>query len=88
MLFLVVVNQKSKILSAFIYRHVVTNLYNWNTKDYHSFCPKKDKRDKIRPYVTVDHKTSHKGQFTEIEIYGSSESGINRLSIDVWFVRI
>ncbi len=32
--------------------------------------------------------TSHKGQFLEIEIYTSSESWINKLSIDVWFVRI
>ncbi len=34
----------------------------------------------------MDHKTSHKGQFFEIEIYTSSESWINKLSIDVWFV--
>ncbi len=39
-------------------------------------------------YVTLDHKTSHKGQLFEIEIYKSSESWINNLSIDVWFVRI
>ncbi len=39
-------------------------------------------------YVTLDHKTSHKGQFVEIEIYTSSESGVNNLSIDVWFVMI
>ncbi len=38
-------------------------------------------------YVTLDHKTSHKGQFFEIEIYSSSESRINKLSIDVWFDR-
>ncbi len=38
-------------------------------------------------YVTLDHKTSHKGQF-EIEIYTLSESWINKLSIDVWFVMI
>ncbi len=31
-------------------------------------------------YVTLDHKTSHKGQ------YASSESWINKISIDVWFV--
>ncbi len=31
-------------------------------------------------YVTLDHKTSHKGQ---IEVYTSSESWINKLSIDV-----
>ncbi len=36
--------------------------------------------------MTLDHKTSHKGQFFEIDIYTSSESGINKLSIDVWFV--
>jgi len=33
--------------------------------------------------VILDHKTSHKGQFSEIEMYA-----INNLSIDVWFVRI
>ncbi len=38
--------------------------------------------------VTLDHKTSHKGKFFEIEIYASYESLINELSIDVWFVRI
>ncbi len=42
----------------------------------------------ILKYVTLDHKTSHKGQFFEIEIYTSSESWINALSIDVWFVMI
>ncbi len=38
--------------------------------------------------MTLDHKTSHKGQFLEIEIYASRESWIHKLSIDVWFVRI
>ncbi len=38
--------------------------------------------------VTMDHKTSHNGQFSEIEIYISSKSWINKLSIDVLFVRI
>ncbi len=33
-------------------------------------------------YVTLEHKTS---QFFEIEIYASSESWINNISIDVWF---
>ncbi len=28
-------------------------------------------------YVTLDHKTSHKGQFFETEIYTSYESWIN-----------
>ncbi len=32
--------------------------------------------------------TSHKGKFFEIEIYTSSESWINNISIDVWFVMI
>ncbi len=32
-------------------------------------------------YVTLDHKTSHKGHFL-------TESWINTLSIDVWFIRI
>ncbi len=36
--------------------------------------------------VTRDHKTSHKGQFFEIEIYTSPESWINKLSIDVWWI--
>ncbi len=39
----------------------------------------------------MDHKTSHKGNFLEIEIYKSwntSESWINNFSIDVWFVMI
>ncbi len=40
------------------------------------------------PYVTLDHKTSYKGTFFKIEIYTSSEIWINKLSIDVWFVRI
>ncbi len=39
-------------------------------------------------YVNLEHKTSHKGQFFEIEMYTSSESWINNLSIDVWFVMI
>ncbi len=38
--------------------------------------------------MILDHKTSHKGQFFKIEIYTSSESRINKLSIDVWFIRI
>ncbi len=36
----------------------------------------------------MDHKTSRTGQFFKIEIYASSESWINNLSIDVWFVMI
>ncbi len=36
-------------------------------------------------YVVLEHKTSHKGTFFEIEIYASR---INNLSIDVWFVMI
>ncbi len=36
----------------------------------------------------MDHKNSNKGQFFEIGIYTSSESWINKLSIDVGFVRI
>ncbi len=39
-------------------------------------------------YVTLDYKTNLKCQFFEIEIYTSSESRINNLSIDVWFVMI
>ncbi len=40
-------------------------------------------------YVTLEHKTSHKGQFfSKSEIFTSSESWINNISIDVWFVMI
>ncbi len=42
----------------------------------------------IYKYVTLDHKTSHKGTFFEIEIYTSSVRWINKFSIDVWFDRI
>ncbi len=38
--------------------------------------------------MSLDHKTSHKGQFFQIEIYTASEGWINKLSIVVWFVRI
>ncbi len=39
--------------------------------------------------MTLDHKTIHKSLFfIIIEIYTSSESWINDLSIDVWFVMI
>ncbi len=34
-------------------------------------------------YVTLDHKTSHKGTFFKTEIYTSSESWKNKISIDV-----
>ncbi len=44
-------------------------------------------------YLTLDHETSHKGTFFEIEIYtrdseNISEIWINKLSSDVWFVMI
>ncbi len=39
----------------------------------------------ITTNVTLEHKTSHKGPFFEIEIYASSECWINNISIDVWF---
>ncbi len=42
----------------------------------------------LRSFVTLDHKTNLKGQFFLIEMYTSSESWINTLLIDVWFVRI
>ncbi len=34
--------------------------------------------------MILDHKTSHKFRFLEIDIYTSSESWVNKLSIDVW----
>ncbi len=37
--------------------------------------------EEVDSYVTLDHKISHKGQFLEIEIYTSSESWINKLSL-------
>ncbi len=43
---------------------------------------------KSTEFVTLNHKTSHKGTVFEFEIYTSHESWINKLSIDVWFVRI
>ncbi len=40
-------------------------------------------------YVSLNHKTNHKGPFFEIEIYTSPESLINKLVFNfVWFVRI
>ncbi len=33
---------------------------------------------KVLIYVTLDHRTSHKGKLFEIEIYTSSESWINK----------
>ncbi len=43
----------------------------------------KNHYDSIWRNVTLDHETSHKGQFFETEIYTSSESWINKLFIDV-----
>ncbi len=40
------------------------------------------------PYMTLEHKTSLKCQLFKIEIYTSSESWINNISIDVMFVMI
>ncbi len=34
-------------------------------------------------FVTLDHKSSHKGIF-----YTTTESWINKLSNDLWFVRV
>ncbi len=34
---------------------------------------------KSHTFVSLDHKTSHKGQFFKIEIYTSSEPWINKL---------
>ncbi len=39
----------------------------------------------VTSYVTLEHKTSHKGTFGEIEIYASSGNSINNISINVWF---
>ncbi len=38
--------------------------------------------------MTLDPKTSLKSQFLQIEMYTTSETWINKRSIDVWFVRI
>ncbi len=40
----------------------------------------------ILTIVTLEHKTSHKCQYFEIDMYVSSESWINHISIDVWFM--
>ncbi len=44
-------------------------------RTYFQMCNYAD--NKMRWYVTLEHKTSHKGQFFKIEIYVSSESWIN-----------
>ncbi len=41
----------------------------------------------IQMFSICDTGPQNKGQFFKIEIYASSESWINKLSIDVWFVR-
>ncbi len=38
--------------------------------------------------LQMEHKTSHMGQLFDIEMHASSESWINNISIDVWFVMI
>ncbi len=38
--------------------------------------------------MTLEHKTSHKGPFWEIEIYALYKSWMDWLSVDVWFVMI
>ncbi len=42
----------------------------------------------ISTYVTLDHKSSHKGQFFEIEIYTSSESCIDNISIGGFLLNV
>ncbi len=42
----------------------------------------------LSSFVTLDHKTSHKGKFFIHQIYTSSENWTNKLSIDVWFAMI
>ncbi len=46
--------------------------------DSNFFSQQQEGKVKINKYVTLDHKTSHKGQFFEIDIYTSSESWINK----------
>ncbi len=43
---------------------------------------------KLQLINIYDHKTSLKCHFFEIEIYASSESWINNIYIEVWFVMI
>ncbi len=38
---------------------------------------------RLKQYVTLEHKTRHKGPFFEIEIY----TIIHNISIDVWFMK-
>ncbi len=54
----------------------------------HTHLDQKMAHRSLKLFIYVEHKTSHKGPFLEIEIYASSESWINNLSIDVWFVMI
>ncbi len=42
----------------------------------------------ISTYVTLDHKSSHKGQIFEIEIYTSSESWIDNISIGEFLLNV
>ncbi len=45
----------------------------------------------LSSYVTLDHKTSHKGQFFwnwDLYTIWINQSWINKLSIDVWFVMV
>ncbi len=70
---------KCSLTASFLF-YVSYHISEMNTWTWHSIWIKE-------LYVTLDHKTSHKCQSFTIEMYTTSESWINKLSIGV-FVRI
>ncbi len=81
-----VVIEPSNAVEDFLSRQMILCLFHvviQDTRGQRSTERKSDCSD-----VTLEHKTSLKCQFFKIEIYTSSESWINKLSIDVWFVMI
>ncbi len=64
----------------------------WNISYYHCWkplcCFLVLCANNLIEFAHMDHKTSHKGPFFETDIYTSSESWINKFSIDVWVVGI
>ncbi len=63
-------------------------MWLWRLEYWKCIFASQEGTNYILIYVTLDHKTSHEGPFFKIEINISSESWINKLSIDVWFVMI
>lgn len=56
--------------------------YKWSFKMFYSVA-----EISFNTYCeTLDHKTSHMGQFSEFEIYTSYETWINNLPIDLYLI--